>query len=298
MNVGEPMKDFGSLLNKIVSEESTILTPNDAILYALSLGLGTKDQHLQFVYEKNLAVLPGMAMVLAYPGFWISEPEYGFDWTQVLHAEESIELKEKIPLNQTLIGKTSIENIVDRGDGKGSFIYTKKVLSLKESAKPVAIVYSNTLARADGGWAQKDSFKNRPNFIKTSSPPNREPDFIDNVETLPQSALLYRLCGDMNPLHADPEVAKKAGFNRPILHGRCTMGIAIVSLISNCCNYDATKLTQISVRFSSPFLPGASLSTRIWHEQNNLYFESFDLESGAKVLSNGYASLTDSKKAN
>ena len=89
------MKDFSLLLNKIVSEESTILTPNSAILYALSLGLGDEDEHLQFVYEKNLVVLPGMAMVLAYPGFWISEPEYGFDWTQVLHAEESIDLLEK-----------------------------------------------------------------------------------------------------------------------------------------------------------------------------------------------------------
>ena len=292
------MKDFGLLLNNIVSEESTILTPNNAILYALSLGLGDEDEHLQFVYEKNLAVLPGMAMVLAYPGFWISEPEYGFDWTQVLHAEESIELLEKIPLDQPLVGKTSIENIVDRGPGKGSFIYTKKILSLKESAKPIAIVYSNTLARADGGWAQKDSFKNRPNLIKTSNPPSRDPDFVDNIKTLPQSALLYRLCGDMNPLHADPEVAKKAGFSQPILHGRCTMGIAIRSLIAKCCDYDATKLTQISVRFSSPFLPGASLSTKIWREQDNLYFESFDLKSGAKVLSNGYAILTDSKKDN
>ena len=96
-----------------------------------------------------------MAMVLAYPGFWISEPKYGFDWTQVLHAEESIQLLETIPLNQPLVGKTSIESILDRGEGKGSFIYTKKVLSLKETGKPIAIVYSNTLARSDGGWDQK-----------------------------------------------------------------------------------------------------------------------------------------------
>ena len=250
------MRDFGTLINKVVSEETAILSPNNAILYALSLGLGTNDEHLQFVYEKNLSVLPGMAMVLAYPGFWISEPKYGFDWTQVLHAEESIQLLETIPLNQPLVGKTSIESILDRGEGKGSFIYTKKVLSLKETGKPIAIVYSNTLARSDGGWDQKDSFKKRPDFIKSNNPPSREPDFIDNIATLPQSALLYRLCGDMNPLHADPAVAKEAGFNRPILHGRCTLGIAIRSLIAKCCGYDATKLTQISVRFSSPFCPG------------------------------------------
>ena len=120
------MRDFGTLINKVVSEETAILSPNNAILYALSLGLGTNDEHLQFVYEKNLSVLPGMAMVLAYPGFWISEPKYGFDWTQVLHAEESIQLLETIPLNQPLVGKTSIESILDRGEGKGSFIYTKR----------------------------------------------------------------------------------------------------------------------------------------------------------------------------
>ena len=84
------MKQFEQLLNKTVSEQSTSVQVNDAILYALSLGFGADDNHLKFVYEKDLSVLPGMAMILAYPGFWISEPKYGFYWTQVLHAEESM----------------------------------------------------------------------------------------------------------------------------------------------------------------------------------------------------------------
>ena len=292
------MKQFEQLLNKTVSEQSTSVKIDDAILYALSVGFGADDNHLKFVYEKNLSVLPGMAMILAYPGFWISEPKYGFDWTQVLHAEESIELLETIPINKPLFGKTTIESIVDRGAGKGCFIYTKKVLSSKEDGKTLAIVYSNTLARADGGWAKTDSFRKKPTLIQTSNPPAREPDIIDDIKTLPQAALLYRLCGDMNPLHADPVIAKKAGFNSPILHGRCTMGIAMRSLITKCCDFNATKLAQISVRFSSPFLPGATLSTKIWHEENNLFFESFDFETGAKVLSNGFAQLTEPKEKN
>ena len=139
------------------------------------------------------------------------------------------------------------------------------------------------MARADGGWDQKDSFKKRPDFINSNNPPSREPDFIDNIETLPQSALLYRLCGDMNPLHADPTVAKEAGFNRPILHGRCTLGIAIRSLVAKCCGYDATKLTELALDFPRLF-SRLQMATKIWRERNNLYFESFDFESGTKVL--------------
>ncbi len=285
------MKNFELLLNEIVGEEETILRADRVILYALSLGLGAEEGHLKFVYEKNLRVLPGMAMVLAYPGFWISEPKYGFDWSQVLHAEESIELLGEIPINKTIVGRTSIEALVDRGASKGCFVYTKKVLSLKDEDKPIAIVYSNTLARADGGWATTVNFKKKPSFIKTFSTPAQEPDFIDNITTLPQLALLYRLCGDLNPLHAEPSVAKKAGFSRPILHGRCTMGIAMRSLISKVCNLDASKLGHISVRFSSPFYPGATLSTKIWQKNNEIFFESSDLETGTKVLSNGYAQL-------
>ena len=117
--------------------------------------------------------------------------------------------------------------------------------------------------------------------------PDRTPDIVCDISTLPQSALIYRLCGDLNPLHADPKVAKVAGFEAPILHGRCTMGVAMHAILKSCCDYEATKLKSMQVRFSAPFMPGETLRTEIWQDDKSIYFKSTALERDTVVLSNG-----------
>ena len=117
--------------------------------------------------------------------------------------------------------------------------------------------------------------------------PDRTPDAVCDLPTLPQNALLYRLCGDMNPLHADPEIAKDVGFEAPILHGRCTMGIAMHAVIKTCCDYDASRLRKIQLRFTSPFLPGETLRTSIWREDETVFFKSESVERNVVVLNNG-----------
>lgn len=282
------MTDHSRLVGETIDEQQHDYTVNDTILYALSLGFGADPvdgRQLRYVYEEGLQTLPTQAMVIAYPGFWMKKPEYGFTWQKVLHAEETIEIHAPIPVEGTVTGRTVVEDVVDRGAEKGCFVYLRKTLESADGT-PLATVVSNTLARADGGFGGGGA--PRP---KMPGPPDREPDAICDLPTLPQAALIYRLCGDMNPLHADPDVARGAGFERPILHGRCTMGVALHALVRTCCDYDASRIAAMQLRFSAPFLPGETLRTAIWREGGALHFESRALERDVTVLSHGRATL-------
>ena len=285
------MRDHSKLAGTVINQQEATYTHEDTILYALALGFGADpvdDKQLRYVYEENLRALPTLAMVLAYPGFWMKQPEYGFDWKQVLHAEETVEIHHPIPAEGTLAGETVVEEVVDRGAEKGCFVYLRKELTSIDGKTPIATVISNTLARGDGGFGGTNTPRSR-----MPGPPEREPDVICDLPTLPQAALIYRLCGDMNPLHASPRIAANAGFERPILHGRCTMGVAMHALLRSCCDYEAERLQSMQVRFSAPFLPGDTLRTEIWREGEITFFRSSSLERGVTVLSNGSARIAN-----
>jgi acyl dehydratase len=122
--------------------------------------------------------------------------------------------------------------------------------------------------------------------------PDRAPDLVCELPTLPQAALIYRLCADNNPLHADLEVAANAGFPRPILHGLCTYGVAARAIVQAACNNDATRLTQMDTRFSSPVFPGETLVCEMWHEGTEaIRFRAKVKERDIMVLSHGYAGI-------
>jgi acyl dehydratase len=283
------MKDHSALKGTVINRESATYTVNDTMLYALAIGLGADpvdQRQLRYVYEENLQALPTLALVIAYPGFWMRDPKYGFDWQKVLHAEESLIIHQPLPVAGTLHGETIIEEVVDRGADKGCFVYLRKELTATDGT-PIATVISNTAARGDGGFG--GTAKPRPPL---PAPPDRAPDHICDLPTLPQQALLYRLTGDMNPLHGDPVIARNAGFERPILHGRCTLGVAMHALLRSVCDYDAQRLRELNVRFSAPFLPGETLRTEIWRDNETVYFRASALERGVVVLNNGTARVT------
>ena len=282
------MRDHSQLIGTVINDEQSEVTLEQTLLYALALGFGadpTDERQLRYVYEDGLKSLPGMAMVVAYPGFWMRDPKYGFEWQKVLHAEESIEIHHPLPTTGSVHGSTVVEDVVDRGAGKGCFVYLRKELT-DSDGKPLATVVSNTLARGDGGFGAGGEPR-----APMPRPPEREPDLRCDLPTLPQAALLYRLCGDMNPLHADPAVARGAGFDAPILHGRCTMGVAMHALIRSCCDYDAERLASMALRFSAPFMPGETLRTEIWHEPDRIAFRALAVERDVVVLNNGSATL-------
>ena len=280
----DPEKLIGTRIAKVESSYRT----EDSILYALGLGFGsdpTDAQQLRYVYERELQTLPTMSLVLGYPGFWLKDPKYQADWQRVLHAEEELTVYHPLPPAGTVFGETFIEEIADRGPERGAFIYQRKEIRA-EDGRLFATVLSNTLARGDGGFGGAPSKRPKPPDL-----PNRAPDAICTLPTMPQQALLYRLCGDMNPLHADPEIAQAAGFERPILHGRATMGIAFHAILKTCCDYNTSRIRAIRLRFSAPFLPGETLRTELWRERQHILFRSLAHERDVVVLNNGQVEL-------
>jgi hypothetical protein len=187
-------------------------TARDTMLYALGLGCGsdpTDPDELQFVFEDGLHALPTMAVVLGGPGFWMRNERTGVDWRKILHGEQGLTLHRPLPVAGTVIGRTRIKEIVDKGRERGALMFTERSLIDKESGAEIATLASTTVMRGDGGDGGPTGPTPAPHAL-----PERAPDAALDIATLPQAALIYRLSGDMNPLHADPKVAAAAGFPR------------------------------------------------------------------------------------
>lgn len=274
-------------------------TSKDAILYALGVGLGADpldERQLPFVYEPNLRMLPTMAAVIGHPGFWVREPDTGVDWLKVLHGEQAMTFHRPLPPGGTIRSQTRITGIVDKGVGKGALIHTEREGVDADSGETLFHVRQTTFARGDGGFNSGGGNDNAAERSGPNTPPpplpEREPELVCDLPTLPQAALIYRLSGDPNPLHADPEVAAQAGYRAPILHGLCTLGVAGHAVLKTCCAYDPTRLKSIRVRFTAPVFPGETLRTELWRNGNTVSFRTRVVERDTIVLGQGHAEIS------
>lgn len=263
------------------------LTARDTILYALSVGLGQDPldpAQLDFVdHHRALKAVPSMAVVLGYPGFWLQDPATTVDVIRLVHGEQGLQLHRPVPVASELIGQTRITGLVDKGPGRGALLYTEKTLTDAASGDLVATATATTVLRADGG------FGGDPGPMKPPHPtPSGQPDQVVDLSTRPEQALLYRLLGDDNPLHADPAMAAAAGFPRPILHGLCTFGTVTHALLRALCGYDPARLRSIDLRFSAPVFPGETIRTEIFADGA---FRPRVLERDVIVVNNGKASI-------
>lgn len=273
------------LLNYPIPEIRQTIRWQDTALYNFSIGLGQDpmDQaQLDFLYEPRLRAMPSMAVVLGYPGFWIRNPDTGVDWTQVLHGEQSIILHKPLPAEGEIIGKSRITSIVDRGPGKGAMLYNERVVTDAKTGEKLATLEGTTFARGDGGFGGPSGPIKKPH-----AEPDRAPDLTVDLATRPEQAIVYRLNGDHNPLHIDPDVAAKAGFKQPILHGLCTFGVVCHALMKSLCGYDPARFGRMDLRFSSPVYPGETIRTEIWHEEGGAAFRARVVERDKVVVSNG-----------
>jgi acyl dehydratase len=239
------------------------LTSRDTILYALAVGLGQDPldpAQLDFVDQhRALKAMPSMAVVLGYPGFWLKDPATTVDAVRLVHGEQGLVLHRPIPVEGELVGETRITGLADKGPGKGALLYTEKRLTDAGSGALIATTTATTFLRGDGG------FGGAPGPVKPPHPvPDGPPDLVIDLPTRPEQALLYRLLGDDNPLHADPAVAAAAGFERPILHGLCTFGVVTHALLRGLCDYDPARLRAMDLRFSAPVFPGETIRTEIF----------------------------------
>lgn len=281
--------DYDKLKNWDFGEIEQTYTTKDSILYALGLGLGADpmdERQLRFVYEDGMAALPTMSVVLGYPGFWLKNPETGVDWVKVLHGEQGIIVHKPLPAEGTVVGRTRVTEIIDKGEGRGALILSERDVVDKASGDLLATLTSTTFARGDGGFGGPEGPSPKPHTL-----PERDADEVCDLPTLPQAALIYRLSGDFNPLHADPKVAIAAGFEQPILHGLCTLGVAGHALLKTACGYDPARFKSMALRFSAPVYPGETIRTEIWRDDGVISFRSSVVERDVVVLNNGRAEV-------
>jgi len=261
----------------IVSRQ--VLQKRDVMLYALGVGA----TELDFVYEDGLQMLPTMAAVLAYPGFVWKDFDLGADWRKVLHGETSLEIHAPLPLEGEVTGSTRFGPVFDKGAGKGAVCYNTRKIRNAEGVL-VATMRNSTFLRGDGGCGSTAGEQPKPHPL-----PERAPDQVFTLGTAENQALIYRLSGDYNPLHIDPQVAKSAGFDRPILHGFATFGVSGRALLSALCGNDPSRLKRMDARFASPVYPGETIRTEIWQDgKGRASYRASVIERDVVVLNNGY----------
>jgi len=261
----------------------------DCMLYALGVGLGhdpMNEDELAFVYEKNLKVLPTMATVLGHSGSLARNPHSGINWVMVVNGEQGFTLHRPLAGHGTLVGHTRIVEVIDKGAGKGALLLTERQITDKATGEAIATVTQTIFCRGDGGFGGPPRTAPAPHPI-----PQRAPDAVCDFGTRPEAALIYRLSGDYNPLHAEPAFAKAAGFDRPILHGLATFGVAGHAVLKTMCGYDPARLTAFAGRFSAPVLPGETIRTEMWRDGALVSFRARVVGRDVVAINNGRAEV-------
>ncbi|MCL4683668.1 MaoC family dehydratase N-terminal domain-containing protein [Myxococcota bacterium] len=254
----------------------------DAILYALGVGCGTDD--LQFSTEKNQLVLPTFSVIVGMGG--IPFDRIGkFNFAMLVHGEQAFEVYGAIPPNGTVRTKGRVAGIYDKGKGALVVFECESV-----DAETGELRFKNRMSafiRGEGGFGGERGPAQEPFEV-----PSRKPDHEVTYQTRPDQALLYRLSGDMNPLHSDPDIAKIAGFPKPILHGLCTYGFTGRALLASLCGNDPARFRSMEGRFSKPVFPGEALTVKLWIDGSRAVFQTFN-PNGDVVLDNGRCTFTD-----
>lgn len=258
-------------------------TERDAILYALGTGMPENpldERELSYLRDGVSRVLPTFPVAIAFAGGPLSQA--GLTRAQVLHGEHAVTLHRSIPAAGAVMAEGRMVDIWDKGPDKGAVLSQVKHLTLEESGEPLASIYTTVVARADGGFGGPRTGQPAPYQM-----PDRAPDHVIDMTTTPSQALLYRLSGDPNPLHIEPEVARTAGFERPILHGLCTFAICCRAILKVYCDYDSSKITHHQLRFSGPVYPGDTIRVRLWRDHEIVSFEADVPSRGAPVVKGG-----------
>ncbi len=284
--------DLDKLLALKIPDTVQSYSFKDALLYAVSLGYGSDPMdagELPFVYEGaegGQRVAPSMGVILAHPGYWPRTLDTGLDWVRIVHAEQGLEIHRPLPPQADVVGLSRVVSAVDKGKDKGALItYERRILE-RASGEPLCTITQVMMARGDGGFGGPAMPSSPPPAV-----PDRAPDRVCDLATPPQMALLYRLNADWNPLHADPAVARKAGFQRPILHGLATWGVALRAVLCAALAYDTARVASVFGRFSAPVYPGETLRTELWLEPQAVFFRVRVLERDLVVINNGRVGL-------
>jgi acyl dehydratase len=290
------MLDYTLVKSWVFPDVVQSYTERDTMLYALGLGFGSDplaQAELPFVYEKDLVAVPTQAAVLGSSGFIWQNPAFGADWVKIVHGEQDIEWCRPMPKSGTVVGRNRVLGLTDKGPGKGVLAQVVRELSDATTGELIAKVRQVTFLRGNGGYSTESGLSDpAPPALPQITDDIGEPDLELDLPTLPQAALIYRLSGDMNPLHADPSIAAEAGYDLPILHGLCTYGMAARALLQTYLKHDPAQLHRLAARFTSPVFPGETITFQFWRKSGTrVALRARILARDVTVLNNGFAEI-------
>ncbi|OYU86091.1 MAG: 3-alpha,7-alpha,12-alpha-trihydroxy-5-beta-cholest-24-enoyl-CoA hydratase [Bradyrhizobiaceae bacterium PARB1] len=283
--------DYPAVLNLKTEAAPYSWTDREVMLYALGIGIGSDpldEKELQFVNEafatpRPLKVVPTFASVCV----WGARPgPIDLNRVMVVDGERDIIFHKPMPVAANVTADARVRGVYDKGKDKGAIIQNEVVVKDSDGDKIVTIV-SSSFARGDGGFGGPSEGMPEPHQV-----PRRAPDRSVDITIRPDQALIYRLSGDRNPLHSDPEFARRAGFPRPILHGMCTYGLTCRAVLQTYADYDPSAFRRHRVRFSAPVFPGETVSIDLWKDGNSISFEAHVRERNATVVKNGQTLLS------
>ncbi|MCJ7510115.1 MAG: 3-alpha,7-alpha,12-alpha-trihydroxy-5-beta-cholest-24-enoyl-CoA hydratase [Dehalococcoidia bacterium] len=255
----------------------------DVMLYALGIGAGADE--LQYVYEPGLKVIPTFGVVPAFPALAGLVSVGKLNPVMLLHGEQRLEVKKPFPRKAKVITVGTVRAIYDKG--RGALVVTDAETK-DEAGEVLCINTFGAFIRGEGGFGG-DRGPSGPRNV----PPERAPDEMVEMKTLPQQAAIYRLSGDRNPLHIDPNFAKMAGFDKPILHGLCTFGHVGRAVIQKYCGGDPDRLKGLDVRFSGVVFPGETIITEMWKDSGTqIIVQAKTKERGEVVLGSAVATIS------
>jgi acyl dehydratase len=266
----------------------------DSALYALGLGMGDDpldEDELTYVYEgRHQRAVPSMSVTLGWPPLWIAEPETGIAWTKVLHGEQRLTVHRPLPVTGSIRADHRVSAIEDKGATRGALLYFDTELFDAANGELLATLRATEFLRADGGCG---SYGTPPGEIARIGA-DAKPNAGITYRTPHQAALLYRLVSrDYMPIHADPVVAREAGFERPISHGLNTMGLACRAVLKRYAPGHPERISAMAVRFVSPAYPGDTIRIDMFEEGNVIRFRAWAIERQVMVLDRGECRLFD-----
>lgn len=268
-------------------ETSHTWSEDAVILYHLGVGAGdppTDGGELEYTYEANLKVLPSFATIPMFPAMMNVLDIDGLDINpaMILHGAQMFEIHRPIPTAATVTNRPRVADVYDTGKGA---VVVMEVVSVDASDAPIFTNTASIYIRGEGGFGGVSS----PD--PGNAPPDRQPDHVVVSPTMRQQALLYRLSGDKNPLHADPAFAAFGGFDRPILHGLCSYGVVCKAAVDSALGGDVTAVSRFAARFAGVVFPGETIVTRLWKTGEGFVIEASTEERGTPVISNAFVGV-------
>lgn len=273
----------------------------DSLLYALAVGFGRDPlsaDELPYVVEvlpgRPQQVVPSMAMVLGWQPFWHDDPAAAIDWKRIVHGEQHLQLRAPLPAAGRVRTEHRLARVDDKGAGRGALLQVDTELYERERGTHLASLQSLQFLRGDGGcgsWGEPQHAAAPLPIIDARA----EATATVDLSTPAHAALLYRIASrDWMPIHADPAIAREAGFERPIAHGLNNLGIACRALLRATGLARPERLRTLAARFVAPGLPGDTVRVELFRrDYRSWQFRASALERGVRLLDRGLSTLHD-----